>query len=535
MSTPTVAQVVQLRKPRMKATLAGLMLLALAPIAAMSGQVVWPSPIWRDDPVGFAREVLGTELWEKQVELVESIRDCRNTTCRSGHKCGKTTALAVVALWFYASFPDARVLMTAVKASQVDEALWREVRKLYRKAKKRGYDLGGVLGAKANYGLRAEDGRQVWGLTARDGEGLAGISGANVLILADEASGIKDRFFEVLGTSLAGSGGVVRKCYISNPTRTTGEFYRSQTVNKGTFNVIHISSEDTPNARGTGMLPGLAGPEWIAERKAEWGEDSHAYRVRVLGEFVHDKDGKIISLDLIALAQQAWDEMPDEGVLQLGVDPAGDGVLGDETAVAVRRGTKVVTVLAQRGLSEDGVVVMVSDLVRQYRRPREAAPKVAIDAEGGIGTRALEKLRAYAEQNGNPFEVVAVRSGRKLWGSPEYDKVRDGLWGHAQKFLEAGGAIPEDVRLEQELNAPSFTADQNQRYVATDKKTLRKELGRSPDRADAVCLAIWGFEQDDAHEDELPPSATPARDEVASVFYGGREAGAVFDPYGGAG
>ena len=72
-----------------------------------------------------------------------------------------------------------------------------------------------------------------------------------------------------------------------------------------------------------------------------------------------------------------------------------------------------------------------------------------------------------------------------MWGSPEFDRIRDALWGQTQKWLTAGGAIPDDTKLAQELNAPMFTADANQRYVATDKKTLRKELGRSPDRGGA--------------------------------------------------
>lgn len=495
----------------------------------------WPSPRWRHDPVGFARDVLGLELWTAQVELLESIRDNRNTTCRSGHKCGKSTALAVAALWFFASFERARVFMTAVKASQVDEVMWKEIRRLYRGAK---IPLGGTLFELARSGLRDTDERQIWGMTARDGEGLAGISGPNVLVLVDEASGVHDRFFEVLGSSLAGSGGTVRKCYISNPTRTTGEFYRSHTVNSALFKCLHISSEQTPNARGEAVIPGLAGPEWIAEKRAEYGEDSHAYRVRVSGEFVHDKDGKIISLDLIAQAQAAWDEASDNGDLQIGIDPAGDGVVGDETAMAVRRGGKIVTVLAWRGQSEDAIVAHALGLLQTYRRKREV-PRIAIDCEGGIGTRVHSKLRAHLDAHEDAFELEGVRAGKKFWGSPEYEKIRDGLWGQAQKWLMAGGAIPEDVKLAQELNAPSFVPDANKRYVATDKKILRKELGRSTDRADAVCLAIWGYASVDRDEaDEPAPSRPPAREadeEDTGVFYGGHEAGAVFDPYGGAG
>lgn len=497
--------------------------------------VTWPSPRWRDDPVGFAREVLGIELWSAQIEIVESIRDNRNTTVRSGHKCGKSTALAVAALWFFCSFERARVLMTAVKASQVDEVMWKEVRRLYRGAR---IPIGGTLYSLARSGLKHDDERQIWGATARDGEGLAGISGPNILVLVDEASGIADRFFETLGSSLAGSGGISRKCYISNPTRTIGEFYRSHTVNAHIFKCIHVSSESTPNARRTGMIPGLAGPDWIAEKAIEYGVDSPQYKVRVKGEFVHDRDGKIISLDLLALAHSAWDETPEEGDLQLGIDPAGDGVVGDETAIAVRRGAKIATVITWRGLSEDGIVENALALLRDHRaRNVQGVPRIAVDVEGGIGTRVFAKLRVAVDSSHIVVDLIGVRSGKKFWGSPEFDTIRDGLWGQAQKYLLAGGALPEDVKLAQELNAPVFTADKNQRYVATPKKSLKRELGRSPDRGDAVCLAIWGFAsihtaidvtethrvKDDDHGLAIDPY-----DDVQD-----RNPDRVFDPYGG--
>ncbi len=495
--------------------------------------VTWPSSRWQADPVGFAREVLGIAPWSAQVEILESIRDHRNTTVRSGHKIGKSSALAIAALWFYCTFPRARVVMTAVKASQIDEVIWKEIRRLHRSAaaplrspadgetRDRVIPVGGEMFALARSGLRdPTDDRQVWGITARDGEGLAGISGPNVLVLTDEASGIPDRFFEVLGSTLAGSGGTARKCYISNPTRTTGEFYRSHTTNAGLFNAIHVSSEDTPNARGTGLIPGLAGRDWIDEKRVEYGEDSAAYKVRVKGEFVHDKDGKIISLDLIAAAEAAWDDTPETGDLQIGIDPAGDGVVGDETAIAIRRGGKIVSVLAWRGLTEDGIVKQTLGLLALHRsRGVVGTPRIAVDVEGGIGTRMFAKLRV-AVGDSIAVDLVPVRSGKKFYGSPEFHLIRDGLWGQMRAWLLGGGALPEDVKLSQELNAPVFTADINQRYVATDKKALRKELGRSPDRADAVCLSVWGF----ASIDTASPS------DVAAVVHGSRN-GAALDPY----
>lgn len=482
--------------------------------------------------------MLRVDLWEAQVAILESIRDNRNTSVRSGHKCGKSTAIACGALWFYASFERARVLVTAVKAQQVENVIWKEIRRLYRASKRGPFPLDGEIFEVARSGLRADDERQIFGLTARDGEGLAGISSPNMLVLADEASGIADKFFEVLGTSLASDGGVVRKCYISNPTRTTGEFFRSHTTNRDLFHTIAISSEDTPNARGTGKIPGLAGPAWIEEKKREYGEDSPQYRVRVKGEFAYDLEGKIIPLDLLAEAQERFDLVEDEGQLQIGIDPAGDGVHGDETAIAVRRGRRIVSVLAFRGITEDAIVAHVLGILADHRRPREAKPRLVVDNGGGIGFRVGLKLKAEADRNPEAFDVVTVQSN---WDSRdrEHRKVRDALWGRMRDFLKSGGAIVEDVKLEQELNCPCWIELDNGLARATSKDDMRAALGRSPDRADAANLSVWPCAALDAREPAppVPPvhqrvAASPSHDEDDGADgYSDR----VFNPYGGAG
>lgn len=503
-------------------------------IAAKGAGLSWPSPRYAADPVGFCREVLGFHPWDAQVEILEAVRDHRNVTVRSGHKIGKSTIVAALAIWFWCSFARACVPLTAVKASQIDEAVWKEVRRLHRGAT---IPIGGELHTLSRSGLRdLSDDRKIWGITAREGEGVAGISGPNVLLVVDEASGVHDRFFEVLGSSMAGSGGTVRKIYIGNPTRTSGEFWRSHNTLASTFRTIHVSSESTPNARGLGVVPGLAGPEWIAEKKAEYGEDSPTYAVRVRGDFAAGLEGKIISTELLTCAQEAWASLvPDEGQLQIGIDPAGDGVNGDEASIGVRRGMRIATVLAWRGISEDAIVANALALLREYRRDREAIPRIAVDACGGIGTRVAAKLRAFLDSSAEAFELVEVRSDRKMWGSPEFDMVRDALFGEMRAWLEGGGALPTDLKLAQDLNAPSFTADQHGRYVATDKKALRKILGRSPDRGDAANLAVWGWrsaatgaEVAQAEAQAAHLAAPAARDEDDEDDRGGG-----MDPYAG--
>jgi hypothetical protein len=75
----------------------------------------------------------------------------------------------------------------------------------------------------------------------------------------------------------------------------------------------------------------------------------------------------------------------------------------------------------------------------------------------------------------------------------------------------AGGAILDDEFLEADLHAPSWTTDHASRLKVTPKPILRKEehLGRSPDRGDALTLAVWEPRGRDDVVDDLPARPTP--------------------------
>src|SRR6059058_5077812 len=85
---------------------------------------------YQQDPVRFVREVLGSELWSRQVEILEAIREHPQVTVRSGHGVGKTFVAACAALWWVYSFRPSLVLTTAPTARQVESLLWGEIRRL---------------------------------------------------------------------------------------------------------------------------------------------------------------------------------------------------------------------------------------------------------------------------------------------------------------------------------------------------------------------------------------------------------------------
>jgi hypothetical protein len=497
------------RRTRGPRTLAGALATALA-AQRDSSRITWPSTRYQADPGAFAREVLDVVLWAKQIEILEAVREHKRVAARSGHKIGKSLCAAVAALWFYCSFPRARVMLTGPTSRQIDGIIWREIRMLVARAR---VAIDGEMHELARSGLKVIDFREISGFTAKEAEAVAGVSGANLLYVVDEASGVDDGIFEAIEGNRAGGARVL---LLGNPTRTEGEFFEAFHAKRDFYRTIHVSSEDTPNAKsGRELVPGLAGAEWIEEKRLEWGVDSPLYKVRVRGEFVRNEEGKVISLHLIGEAEKRWRELDAAGDLQIGIDPAGPGEGGDESAFAVRRGRKIVEIVVRRGLDADAHVLELQSLLTAHVKPRERAV-VVVDRGGPVGQNAYGALTAHAERKGSVLEVFGVDASDRAQRQPRiYDRMRDELLASLVAWLRDGGAIPEDAKLAKELHAPEWVQQVTGRLKVTPKTDIRKLLGRSPDRADAVALAVWApvaYAREDLDEDvERRPRAQRRR------------------------
>lgn len=514
------------------------------------GEHSWPSDRYRDDPVGYFREVLGCVPWSRQVETIEAVRDHGRVAVASGHKVSKSHTAVGVALWFYCSFEDARVVMTSTTSRQVDQVLWRELKMMHARAGlcadckalpprerpvapcEHSQVVDGEPAALARSGLRSGF-REVVGFTAREAEAVAGVSGKNLLYIVDEASGVADEIYEAIEGNRAGGARIL---LLGNPTRTEGEHFEAFHSKAEFYHTIRISSEETPNViEGREVIPGLAGRAWVEEKRREWGVESAQYKIRVKGEHCLSEDGKIISVHAICESEGRHADTPAEGRLFLGVDPAGPGDAGDEIVMAPRRGKKVIELLVWRGLSEEAIVVHVATTVKKHRQPRDLPPVVVIDREGPIGSRVFGMLKAYVVAHPGSFEVVGVRSSDAARREPQlYDRMRDELWANLASWMADEGAIPEDTKLAKELHAPEWIGQVNGKLKVTPKKELRKALGRSPDRADAVALSVWESAaiRAERNEEAAPPAAPqPVRPRPSELDE--LEPDRVFDPYRG--
>lgn len=515
-------------------TVLGAWRAALLEMLEAEHRIAFPDARYQNDPLAFFREIIGVEPWARARDLINAVRIYDRVAVKAGRKVAKSHTLAGLALWFYCSFPDARVVMTSTTSRQVDAVLWRELSMMRARSGRcvacKAADpnmiriprpcphsalIDGEIGLLARTGLKSDDFREIFGFTAKEGEAVQGISGTRLLYIVDEASGIPDAIYEAIEGNRAGGAKVVLS---GNPTKTTGEFFdafhtkaldQQKDGDEATgYHGITISSEQSPNiVERREVVRGLATLEWLRERQKEWGVGSPLYRIHVLGEFATNEDGKIFSVDRITEAEARWATTEAEGRLFVGIDPAGATGMGDESCFAARRGLKMINavrgapedapaLLCKRGLDEDGHLAELLRLL-EWRAARREVPVVVMDRSGKIGAELYGKLLAHVHEHERrhgfaPFEVVGVRSSDRAVRQPfVYDTIRDELAASLEVAFRDGLALIEDVKLSAELHVLEWRQHANARLKITPKDEIRKALGRSPDRYDAVALAFW--------------------------------------------
>ena len=421
------------------------------------------------------------EPWARQREILEAVARYPRVAVRSGHKIGKSNSAEIIAHWWSETRPDGWVIQTSSSGRQVKAILWEEFVKLYHRAK---WKPGPPPAVDPGTGYRSSAGARVQGFATNEPERMAGFSGANLLFILDEASGIPEPIFEAVEGNRAGGARVVM---FSNPTQTSGTFYDAFHSKRQFWHCIHVSSEESPNVlEGRAVVPGLAMADWVAEKKLEWGVESPLFQVRVRGNFPKQGSSAVVDLGLVEAAVERWKDpeaVLEDGPLELGVDPARFG--DDESVIAPRRGQRILELRAFQGLDGVQLAGRVLEAIRELRRPGDPLPMVKVDAIG-VGASCADQLRSF---NHRELVLVEVNSSRSATDDDSH-RLRDQLWFGIADFLKEGGAIPPDDKLARDLLAPEYRFDSQGRRQVESKEETKKRLLRSPDRADAVALAI---------------------------------------------
>lgn len=456
---------------------------------------------WKADPVLLVSDVFQQNgapltLSPRQAEIMRAVRDHARVAVRSGQKVGKSTIAVLIAFWFALTHERARVVLAAPTDAQVKGVLWKELRRIAGLAKR---DIGASVPLDPATGIQFPDGREIVGrTTSTKKENLAGTSTPNLLYIVDEASGVSEEAYEALEGNRAGGddNNPARMVLLSNPTQNSGTFFDAFHTKASFWEPIHVSSVEA--AEYEPHIPGMATRSYIDERRVEWGEHSPMFAVRILGEFAEEGFNSVVPLVLVSAAQKAWQHTEAEGEFEVGVDVARFG--DDETVIAARRGSKIFELIPLKGADNPEVAGEVLAAVRDLRAHPDEVPKVKVDGDGN-GGGVCDLLRRSKE-----VELVEIHAAAKAT-APTYHKLRDQLWFGIANWLREGGVLPPDKKLTEELLAPKYSFDANARYVVEGKPDLKPRLGRSPDRADAVALAIYSppIARWDVDEEEIAP------------------------------
>lgn len=445
-----------------------------------------PFEKYKNNPVGYARDVVGLKLTEEQKEALLKVAKRWRLALRSGRKIGKSTLDAVLALWWVATRPGARVILVAPTYRQVRAILWREVRRLHRNAKQ---PIGGVLHEAPERGLQFADGREIVGMSSDSPEAFQGWSGESesVLYIVDEASGVPEEIFSAIIGNLAGGGALV---LTGNPTKSSGTFFDVFHTKQDHWDTMAVSSLNSPNVIADKIvISGLATRKWCEQMAAEWGTTSPLYQVHVQGEFATQAENAIIGLGLVEEGRNRWPDLnrlgPYDkrqlGPLELGVDPARFG--DDSSIIFARRGVFAYEPFEFRNLDSNQLAARVEGIVAELRHDEER-PTVRVDVIG-IGAGVYDRLRESRLLIAQAVNVseTAVNSN--------YQRKRDEVWFELRDWLKSGGAIPPDTKLDGELVAPTYTILPTGKIKVESKDEIKSRLKRSPDRADALALAVY--------------------------------------------
>ena len=487
---------------------------------------------YQTDPIGFAVDHLGirkeTLVWslnpgyenhfwdgtpEPIVAITEALVDWKDVGVESATGTGKSHSLGWLTLWFAATWPASRTFSFAAKEEQLDLYAWTEIKKLWPHFR-RLFPTAELTRLRIRMdGAREEGEGAGWGAVGRSiGVGAheqvstkaAGMHAEHMLILVEEASGVPLPVSAAIENTVTDVHNL--RAYIGNPDHqhdTLHEFCTSPGVRH-----IRISALDHPNIvtnnvrdlkwedldDDVAVVPGAVSRKSIARRREKYGEDSRIYLSRVRGISPPESQDALIQLAWCHEAKGRYsDPAFREGPLALGVDVA-NSEAGDRAAIARGQGACLLEV---RSFPCPDSVQLGIDVGTQIRVDNIDPRRVAIDSVGvGAGTVGrlremgypIRALNAGSRAVGSADREARARTGKAAWGAEEFLNLRSAMWWKLRRDLERGHiALPDDRELFEDLTTPTWFT-RNGKIVVEPKEEIRKRLGRSPDKADAVVM-----------------------------------------------
>lgn len=434
----------------------------------------------------------------------------------AGHAVGKTTLAAGIVSHFFDSFSPSVVYCFAPSHDQINDLLFKEIRK-----QRAGRGLPGrVLDTPEikHTGDHFVKGRATNDNHGRGTERVQGQHEAHLLFVIDEAEGVAEFVYDAIKSMT--SGGIAIVLMLANPRTRTSRFHRFKDhANVANFRISCLSH---PNVLANAdVIPGAVRREYVlamiddgseqhAEQVAAHNPDTHTFELPWQPGIVYQPDAEFLFRVLgiapanladntfvpVGRYEAATTRAPiahDPHVARLGVDVAR---YGRDAGTLYRRWDGRIerrATFQQQDSNEYARLIKAEALA--LARHGVTSLHIRIDNGGGFGGAVEDRLkvdeelrRAFAD-----FRIVMVDFGGTPHTADAYADNATEMYAHTAEALKGLALVNPPLFLEGDLCERTYTyvykAGKEVKKL-TEKEQFKRKLGRSPDDGDGCVLAV---------------------------------------------
>ena len=420
------------------------------------------------------------------LQVLDAVAHSKWVGVESATSVGKTYLGACLVFWFLENWQNARVILIAPKEAQLALHIWREMNLLFPY-----FNLGQMLTSE----LRLDPRPKVWsaeafaaGVSAEEVEMSAtraqGFHAEHMLVICEETPGISEAVLTAFqNTSVAPHNIIVA---FGNPDHQADALHQFCKLKR--VKSIRISGFDHPNVvlKDPNFIPGaqsIIGLETMLDKYS--GNREHPlYLSRSRGISPAQSKNSLIKWEWCERAARRNPANAMKGEKALGVDVA-NSEAGDEAAIAEGEGSWLKSIDEFPCPRAD--LLATNEIYPRMMKGNIDASLIGIDGVG-VGASCVNKMLEMGQG------IVDIQSGAKQIEIPDremreqFNNLRSQGWWLLARDLERPDShliLPYDKELFLDLCTPSWST-RSGKIIIEAKEDIKKRLGRSPNKGDAV-------------------------------------------------
>lgn len=463
--------------------------------------------LYQSDFIAWQADVLGLRTYAKMEEICNAalFGETPRTVIKSSNGTSKSYSVSAMIAWTASVFDmnESVSIISAPSLTQIEKVTFKYLKSFKARAADRGFILPGHINEQLEWQAKGSEGSitLAYGKKPAPGQEVNVFQGirseyGRTYVWFDEAGGMSKGMYTAAEAVLTGAD--ARFTGIGNPDDVGTEWYKIFTEKKyeKEYNHFSISSFELPTFTGevvypddpdmqTRMMRSLTQVSWVDHKKRIWGESDARYLSKVMGEFPKEGGNGFFPQSAIDKAHDTVIEDDAAQPLIIGVDIARWGL--DECVIASNRGGRV------RVEDTWGKTDTVTSARRIYNWAIDnGVTEIRIDS-GGVGGGVYDMLDNLPEfQVGRTWKLVGWDNGLS---SPDLKKWAQ-LRSYAHDSLRTQmveGKVDldyDDDQLREQLSIVTYKFTNRGGIQITPKDDMKSEMGGSPDRLDAVIMAV---------------------------------------------